>query len=84
MKPSIHPDYREVVFQDVTSDFLLKTRSTRKSKETIQWTDGKQYPLIKIDVSCAARCRLDTDSGSLSARFPALEPSCPTRSPSST
>jgi large subunit ribosomal protein L31 len=51
MKASIHPEYREVVFQDVTSDFLLKTRSTRKSKETIKWSDGKDYPLIKVDVS---------------------------------
>jgi large subunit ribosomal protein L31 len=51
MKPDIHPEYREVVFQDVTTDFAFLTRSTKKSKETIQWTDGKEYPLIKIEVS---------------------------------
>ena len=28
MKADIHPDYREVVFQDVTSDFKFLTRST--------------------------------------------------------
>ncbi|HLT44701.1 MAG TPA: 50S ribosomal protein L31, partial [Luteimonas sp.] len=28
MKADIHPEYREVVFQDVTSDFKFLTRST--------------------------------------------------------
>ncbi|MCB1609320.1 MAG: type B 50S ribosomal protein L31 [Xanthomonadales bacterium] len=51
MKPDIHPDYHDVVFQDVTSDFMLLTRSTKTSSEKIAWTDGKEYPLIKIDVS---------------------------------
>lgn len=51
MKPDIHPQYRDVVFQDVTTDFAFLTRSTKKSKETIQWTDGNEYPLIKIEVS---------------------------------
>jgi large subunit ribosomal protein L31 len=51
MKEGIHPDYRAVVFQDVTTDFAFLTRSTKKTKDTIQWTDGKTYPLVKIDVS---------------------------------
>lgn len=51
MKANIHPEYREVVFQDVTTDFAFLTRSTKKSKETIKWTDGKEYPLIKVEVS---------------------------------
>ncbi len=51
MKADIHPDYHDVVFQDVTSDFVLLTRSTKTSKETIKHTDGNEYPLIKIDVS---------------------------------
>jgi len=55
MKADIHPDYREVVFQDVTSDFKFLTRSTlaTRSKETIKWEDGNEYPLIKIEVSSA-------------------------------
>ena len=40
MKSDIHPDYREVVFQDMTSDFKFLTRSTLSSKETIKWKDG--------------------------------------------
>jgi large subunit ribosomal protein L31 len=53
MKADIHPQYREVVFQDVTSDFRFLTRSTMASKETIKWEDGNEYPLIKIEISSA-------------------------------
>ena len=53
MKADIHPDYREVVFQDVTSDFKFLTRSTISSKETIKWEDGNDYPLVKVDISSA-------------------------------
>ena len=44
MKADIHPEYRDVVFQDVTSDFRILTRSTLSSKETVKWEDGKEYP----------------------------------------
>ena len=54
MKADIHPDYREVVFQDLSSDFVFLTRSTVKSKETIKWEDGNEYPLIKVEVSSAS------------------------------
>ena len=40
MKADIHPQYRQVVFQDVTSDFKILTRSTLGSKETVKWEDG--------------------------------------------
>ncbi len=51
MKADIHPNYREVVFQDSSSDFAILTRSTVSTKETTTWTDGKEYPLYKIEVS---------------------------------
>ena len=54
MKKDIHPDYREVVFQDTSSDFKFLTRSTMKTSESIKWTDGNTYPLIKIEVSSAS------------------------------
>jgi large subunit ribosomal protein L31 len=54
MKADIHPKYNEVVFQDVTSDLSFLTRSTLTSKETIKWEDGKEYPLIKVEVSSAS------------------------------
>ena len=54
MKDGVHPDYRAVVFQDVTSDFRFLTRSTLGSKETVKWEDGNEYPLIKIEISSAS------------------------------
>lgn len=51
MKNEIHPEFREVIFKDVSCDFELKTLSTVKSKETIKWQDGKEYPLVKVDIS---------------------------------
>jgi large subunit ribosomal protein L31 len=54
MKADIHPQYREVVFQDVTSDFKFLTRSTLSSKETIKWEDGNEYPLVTIEISSAS------------------------------
>jgi len=54
MKAGIHPEYKEVVFQDISSDFAFLTRSTINSKETIKWEDGKEYPLIKVEVSSAS------------------------------
>jgi len=53
MKAGIHPEYRDVVFQDVTTDFQILTRSTLSSKETIK-IDGAEYPLIKVDISSAS------------------------------
>ena len=54
MKADIHPNYQDVVFQDVTSSFSFLTRSTLSSKDTIKWEDGKEYPLVKVEVSSAS------------------------------
>jgi len=54
MKSEIHPKYQEVVFQDVTTDFAFLTRSTMTSKEKVKWEDGKEYPVIKVDISSAS------------------------------
>lgn len=51
MKPDIHPEYREVVFQDASAEFAFLTRSTMSSSETIKWEDGNEYPLIKVEIS---------------------------------
>jgi large subunit ribosomal protein L31 len=51
MKKGIHPEYRAVVFHDVSCDFSILTRSTIKTSETIQWSDGKTYPLVKLEIS---------------------------------
>ena len=54
MKAGIHPEYLDVVFQDVTSDFKILTRSTLSSKETVKWEDGNEYPLVKVEVSSSS------------------------------
>lgn len=51
MKADIHPEYKQVVFQDISSDFSFLTRSTMGSKETVKWEDGQEYPLIKVEIS---------------------------------
>lgn len=50
MKEGIHPQYREVVFHDLSCDFKFITRSTVQTRETIKH-EGKEYPLVKIEVS---------------------------------
>jgi large subunit ribosomal protein L31 len=50
MKEGIHPDYREVLFIDVSNDFKFVTRSTIQTRETAEF-NGKTYPLAKIEVS---------------------------------
>lgn len=50
MKKDTHPNYREVVFHDVSVDFKFITRSTINTRDTIEF-EGKTYPLVKIEVS---------------------------------
>lgn len=52
MKKDIHPkDYRLVVFKDMSNDYAFLSKSTVKTKETIVWEDGVEYPLIKLEIS---------------------------------
>ena len=51
MKADIHPNYRDVVFYDTSSEFKFLTKSTIETDETIVWEDGKEYPVYKIEVS---------------------------------
>ena len=51
-KTEIQPkDYRFVVFSDEAAKFSFLTRSTAKNEETSKWTDGKEYPLVKVQIS---------------------------------
>ncbi len=51
MKADIHPNYRDVVFYDTSSEFKFMTKSTIETSETITWEDGNDYPVYKIEVS---------------------------------
>jgi len=51
MKEGIHPNYREVVFKDISTDYAFVTRSTVVTSDTIVWEDGNEYPLVKVEIS---------------------------------
>ena len=52
MKKDIHPkNYRLVVFQDLSADYSFITKSCAPTKDTITWEDGKEYPLVKMEIS---------------------------------
>ena len=51
MRKGIHPEnYRMVAFKDMSNGDVFLTKSTAKSKETID-VDGTEYPLIKLEIS---------------------------------
>ncbi len=50
MKTDIHPEYRFVVFRDVSVNFLFLTRSCIAASETTTF-EGQEYPVVAIDVS---------------------------------
>ncbi len=54
MKKEIHPDYRPVVFRDGSNGWEMLTMSTIKSKETTKYKDGKEYPLVTVEISSAS------------------------------
>ena len=52
MKKEIHPkEYRTVVFKDMSNEYAFLSKSTVNTKDTIVWEDGKEYPLIKLEIS---------------------------------
>jgi large subunit ribosomal protein L31 len=54
MKPGIHPDYRPVLFHDVSADAFWLIGSTASTDKTREHSDGKTYPYIALDVSSAS------------------------------
>jgi len=55
MKKDIHPkEYRFVIFKDFSCDHAFLGRSTTATKDTMVWEDGKEYPLVKLEISNAS------------------------------
>ena len=54
MKKNIHPECREVLFKDVVTGAVFLVKSTADSLETMMWTDGKDYPLIKVEITSSS------------------------------
>ena len=53
MKKDIHPEYREVLFHDISVDEYFLLRSTLKTDKTKEW-EGKEYPYYTVEVSSAS------------------------------
>lgn len=54
MKQGIHPSYQDVIFMDTSTGARFLIKSTIKSKETATWEDGREYPLVKVEISRAS------------------------------
>jgi len=53
MKPDIHPEYREVLFHDTSSDTYFVIGSTVETKDTRDY-EGQTYPYMSLDISSAS------------------------------
>jgi large subunit ribosomal protein L31 len=52
MKKDIHPSsYRLVVFKDYSANEGFLGKSCAPTRDSITWEDGKEYPLIKLEIS---------------------------------
>ncbi|WP_028563906.1 type B 50S ribosomal protein L31 [Paenibacillus pinihumi] len=54
MREGIHPDYRQVIFLDVSSGYKFLSGSTKSSNEMMEWEDGESYPVIRVETSSAS------------------------------
>ena len=54
MRADIHPNYRPVVFQDLSEGVNFVIRSTVETNDTITLDDGVEYPLVKVEISSAS------------------------------
>ncbi len=55
MKKDIHPkEYRPVVFVDNSNGAQFLISSTIRTKETVKFTDGKEYPAYHVEISSSS------------------------------
>jgi len=55
MKKDLHPEnYRQVIFVDTASGERFLLWSTVETDQTDTWEDGKEYPMVNIEVSSAS------------------------------
>ena len=53
MKKEIHPNYRKVVFKDITTDESFIVASSVDTTETVT-ENGVEYPLVKVEISSSS------------------------------
>ncbi|MDZ7726187.1 MAG: type B 50S ribosomal protein L31 [Candidatus Campbellbacteria bacterium] len=55
MKKDIHPEnVRHVIFEDSSTKDQWLILSTVNTEETAKWSDGKEYPLYRVEISSAS------------------------------
>ncbi|HWP61508.1 MAG TPA: type B 50S ribosomal protein L31 [Candidatus Paceibacterota bacterium] len=55
MKKEIHPkEYRTVIFEDVTAGKRFLIGSTIRTDKTDKFDDGKEYPMVQVEISSAS------------------------------
>lgn len=50
MKKQNQTEPKSVVFQDVATGRGFLVNTALETHETIEWTDGKTYPLVKVEM----------------------------------
>tara|TARA_B100001750_G_C14877161_1_gene288551 strand:+ start:169 stop:414 length:246 start_codon:yes stop_codon:yes gene_type:complete len=53
MKKDIHPNYRKVLFRDITTDKNYIISSSVETEETATY-EGVTYPLVKVEISSSS------------------------------
>jgi len=55
MKKDIHPEgYGKVIYVDDSSGEKFLIPSVTKSDKTEKWEDGKEYPVVHVEISSAS------------------------------
>jgi large subunit ribosomal protein L31 len=54
MKKNTHPESKRIVFQDIVTGQGFLVDSAVETKETILWSDGKTYPVVKVEISSSS------------------------------
>ena len=55
MKKDTHPvSYRIVAFKDISNDEMFLCRSCANSNENVIFTDGNEYPMVKVEISSSS------------------------------
>ena len=54
MKKNIHPERRDVIFRDAVTGETFLVKSTIEVGETMMWSDGKEYPVVGVEISSSS------------------------------
>ena len=75
MKPGIHPEYQagDLPRHQLNHSFLTRSAIDTKGRETMKWEDGKEYPVVKVEVSSESHSVLHRQAEDRGHRRPRRE-----------